>query len=54
MPSADFCIRGQDALRRPQFRSRNAEQTSRGKFGRLPCAVAESTLRVLDEYGLRD
>src|SRR5580704_1379799 len=54
MPSADFCIRGQDALRRPQFRSWNAEQTSRGKFSRLPCAVAESTLRVLDEYGFRD
>src|SRR5208283_5264685 len=54
MPSADFCIRGQDALRRPQFRSWNAEQTSRGKFSRLPCAVAGSTLRVLDEYGLRD
>src|SRR5271166_3057195 len=54
MPSADFCIRGQDALRRPQFRSWNTEQTSRGKFSRLPCAVAGSTLRVLDEYGLRD
>ncbi len=40
MPSADFCIRGQDALRRPQFLSWNAEQTSRGKFNRLPCAVA--------------
>src|SRR6266404_6894904 len=53
MPSADFCIRGQDALRRPQFRTWNAEQTSRGKFSRLPCAVAESTLRVLDGYGLR-
>src|SRR5208283_4596700 len=54
MPSADFCTRDQGALRRPQFRSRNAEQTSRGKFSRLPCAVAGSTLRVLDEYGLRD
>jgi hypothetical protein len=53
-PSADFCIRGQDALRRPQFQDWNAGQTSRGKFSRPPCAVAESTLRVLDEYGLCD
>jgi hypothetical protein len=38
----------------PSVPTRNAEQTSRGKFSRLPCAVAESTLRVLDEYGLCD
>src|SRR6266536_2483085 len=29
------------------------EQISWGKLNRLPCTVAESTLRVLDGYGLR-
>ena len=38
MPSADFCL---------------PWQISRGKFSRLPRAIAESTLRVLDGYGLR-
>ena len=38
----------------PQFRTRNTTQTSRGKFSRLRCTVAGSTLRVLDGYGLRD
>src|SRR5271166_6320824 len=54
MPSADFCLRGQDASRRPQFLDRNAAQTSRGKFSRVPCTVAGSTLRLLDGYGLCD
>ncbi len=31
----------------------DAEQISWGKLNRLPCTVAESTLRVLDGYGLR-
>src|SRR5450830_1264711 len=46
--------RGQVTSRFPQFRPRNTTQTSRGKFSRLPCTVAGSTLRVLDGYGLRD
>src|SRR2546427_13066800 len=31
----------------------DAEQISWGKLNRLPCTIAESTLRVLDGYGLR-
>src|SRR5450830_624816 len=46
--------RRQVTSRFPQFRPRNTTQTSRGKFSRLPCTVAGSTLRVLDGYGLRD
>ena len=34
--------------------SRDPEQISRGKFNRLPCTAAESTLCVLDGNGLRD
>src|SRR5271169_6661331 len=34
-------------------RRSDAEQISWGKLNRLPCAVAESTLRALDGYGLR-
>ena len=33
-------------------RLRDTEQISRGKFSRLPRAIARSTLRVLDGYGL--
>src|SRR2546425_561699 len=52
MPYADFC----PAVRRPfdhLSRRGDAEQISWGKLNRLPCTVAESTLRVLDGYGLR-
>src|ERR1039458_1400509 len=52
MPYADFC----PAVRRPfgHLRRRSdAEQISWGRLNRLPCTVAESTLRVLDGYGLR-
>jgi len=52
MPSADFC----PAIRWPLSRlSRRSDtgQISWGKFSRLPCTVAESTLRILDGYGLR-
>src|SRR5208337_1180069 len=34
--------------------SRDPEPISRGKFNRLPCTAAESTLCVLDGNGLRD
>src|SRR6266446_8366905 len=34
-------------------RRSNAEQISWGKLNRLPYTIAESTLRVLDGYGLR-
>src|SRR5438128_12454719 len=52
MPYADFC----PAVRRPfdhLSRRGDAEQISWGKLNRLPCTIAESTLRVLDGYGLR-
>ena len=52
MPSADFC----PALRLPLdrlSRRRDTGQISWGKLSRLPCTVAESTLRALDGYGLR-
>ena len=52
MPSADFC----PALRLPLdrlSRRRDTGQLSWGKLSRLPCTVAESTLRALDGYGLR-
>ena len=53
MPSADFCL----AFRRPYgrlSRFRGTTQISRGKFSRLRRAIAGSTFRVLDGYGLRD
>ena len=52
IPSADFC----SAVRMPRgslSRRGDTEQISRGKFNRLLRAVAGSTLRVLDGYGLR-
>jgi len=52
MPSADFC----PAIRPPLgglSRRSDTEQISWGKLSRLPCTVAESTLRTLDGYGLR-
>src|ERR1700732_3945204 len=52
MPSADFC----PAVRPPHgtlSRRSDTEQISWGKFSRLPCTVAGSTLRILDGYGLR-
>src|SRR5207247_5510388 len=52
MPYADFC----PAVRRPfdhLSRRGDAEQISWGKLNRLPCTIAESTLRILDGYGLR-
>ena len=52
MPSADFC----SAVWLPcdnLSRRSDAEQISWGKLSRLLCAVAESTLRTLDGYGLR-
>src|SRR6266571_3247671 len=52
MPYADFC----PAVRRPfdhLSRRGDAEQISWGKLSHLPCTIAESTLRVLDGYGLR-
>ena len=52
MPSADFC----SAVRLPcdnLSRRSDTEQISWGKLSRLLCAVAESTLRTLDGYGLR-
>ena len=52
MPYADFC----PAVRMPldilSHRS-DTGQLSWGKLNRLPCAAAESTLRVFDGYGLR-
>ena len=53
MPYADFC----SAVGRPYdhlSRRSDAEQISWGKLNRFPCTVAESTLRTLDGYGLRD
>jgi len=52
MPSADFC----SAVGLPcdnLSRRSDAEQISWGKLSRLLCAVAESTLRTFDGYGLR-
>ena len=52
MPSADFC----PAVRLPLdslSRRSDTRQISWGKLSRLPCTVAGSTLRTLDEYGLR-
>jgi hypothetical protein len=52
MPSADFC----PAIKLPLdslSRQSDTEQISRGKLSRLPCAVAGSTLRTFDGYGLR-
>src|ERR1700676_3815077 len=52
MPSADFC----SAVRSPfdnLSRRSDTEQISWGKFSRLPCTIAESTLRTLDGTGLR-
>ena len=37
-----------------QSRLRDAQQTSRGKFDRLPHATAKFTTSVFDGYGLRD
>src|SRR5271169_158750 len=51
-PSADFC----PAVRPPLgclSRRSDTEQISWGNLSRLPCTVAESTLRTLDGYGLR-
>src|ERR1035438_3259117 len=51
-PSADFC-----SAVRPSFdslsRRSDTEQISWGKFSRLLCTAAGSTLRTLDGYGLR-
>jgi hypothetical protein len=50
MPSADFC----SAVRLPcdnLSRRSDTEQISWGKLSRLPCAIAESTLRTLNGYG---
>src|SRR5277367_6839957 len=52
MPSADFCPAIGPPHGAPSRRS-DTEQTSWSKFSRLPCAVAGSTLRILDGYGLR-
>ena len=41
-------------MRRLQSRFRDAQQISRGKFDRLPCATAGFTTSALDGYGLRD
>ena len=41
-------------MRHLQSRFRDTKQISRGKFNRLPCTAAESTLCVLDGNGLRD
>jgi hypothetical protein len=52
MPFADFC----PAVRLPfdsLSRRSDTEQISWGKLSRLPCAIAESTLRTFDGYGLR-
>ena len=52
MPSADFC----PAVRflfKNLSRHSDAEQISWGKFNRLLCTAAESTLRTFDGYGLR-
>src|SRR6266705_6619773 len=52
MPSADFC----PAVRLPSdslSRRNDTKQISWGNLSRLPCTVAESTLRTLDGYGLR-
>src|SRR6266581_5959740 len=52
MPSADFCPVVRLPLDNLSRRS-DAGQISWGKFSRLPCTVAGSTLRVFDGYGLR-
>src|SRR5271167_1908793 len=52
MSSADFCPAIGPPHGAPSRRS-DTEQISWSKFSRLPCAVAGSTLRVLDGYGLR-
>jgi len=52
MPSADFC----PAVRLPLdslSRRSDTGQISWGNLSRLPCAIAGSTLRILDGYGLR-
>jgi hypothetical protein len=52
MPYADFC----SVVRLPfgnLSRRSDTEQISWGKLSRLPCTVAESTLRTFDGYGLR-
>ena len=52
LPSADFC----SAVRLPLdnlSRRNDTGQISRGNFNRLLRAIAESTLCVLDGYGLR-
>src|SRR5208282_448326 len=52
MPSADFY----PAVRPPHgalSRRSDTEQISWGNLSRFPCTVAESTLRILDGYGLR-
>src|SRR5205807_6459047 len=52
MPSADFC----PAVRLPLDRLRRRSDTGQiswGNLSRLPCAIAGSTLRILDGYGLR-
>src|SRR5271157_1594054 len=53
MPYADFCPAVRWPFDRLSRRS-DAEQISWGKLNRLPCTAAESTLRALDGYGLRD
>src|SRR6516164_6359698 len=52
MPAADFCPAIGPPHGAPSRRS-DTEQISWSKFSRLPRAVAGSTLRVLDGYGLR-
>ena len=51
MPYADFCSAVSLSYGRLS-RLRDAEQISRGNFSRLLRAIAGSTLRVLDGYGL--
>jgi hypothetical protein len=53
MPSADFCIALGPPLGLAQSLFRQLMQISRGKFSRLPRTTAGSTLRMLDEFGLR-
>ena len=55
MPSADFCAvinRPCDLFSLLPLGKSTTAQISRGKFDRLPRTTAESTLRVLDGYGL--
>jgi hypothetical protein len=52
MPFADFC----PAVRLPLgnlSRRSDTGQISWGNLSRLPCAIAGSTLRIFDGYGLR-